>query len=155
MLDYFLLSLYSPINLFSSFQLRAVWISLSTFADFTYTMGWLVRCEESHAFFSPRFLHVLMFFSSSGCSLTLHTLLKTLTTSSFPPLSLTTISAGTTCLIREGYRMYSLHKTCVLSVSGEGLLKRSRLEFMRQLTHWYSIFPIDFTSVIPCLCDIF
>ncbi len=81
-------------------------------------------------------------------------LLKTLTTSSSPPLTLITTSAGTTWLIREGYRMYSLHKTCVLSFSGEGLLERSRLEFMRQLTHWYSLFPIDFTSVIPYLCKV-
>ncbi len=51
--------------------------------------------------------------------------------------------------------MYSLHRTCVLSVSGEGLLERSRLEFMRQLTLLYSLFSIDdFTTVIPYLRDI-
>ncbi len=45
-------------------------------------------------------------------------------------------------------------KKVVVSVTGTRTMKRSRLECMRQLTHWYSLFPIDFTSVIPYLRDI-
>ncbi len=33
---------------------------LSTPSDFTYTIGWLAECEDSHDFFPPRFLHVLL-----------------------------------------------------------------------------------------------
>ncbi len=46
------------------------------------------------------------------------------------------------------------NKKVVISVTGARTMKRSRLECMRQLTHWYSLFPIDFSSVIPYLRDI-
>ncbi len=42
----------------------------------------------------------------------------------------------------------------IISVTGKRTMKRSRLECMRQLTPWYSLFPIDFTSVIRYLQDI-
>ena len=42
----------------------------------------------------------------------------------------------------------------IISVTGTRTMKRSRLECMRQLTPWYSLFPIEFTSVIPYLRDI-
>ncbi len=40
------------------------------------------------------------------------------------------------------------NKKVVISTTGTRTMKRSRLECMRQLTHWYSLFPIDFPSVI-------
>ena len=43
----------------------------------------------------------------------------------------------------------SQDKSVVVCVTGTNVLERSRIQCMRQLTHWYSLFPIDFTSVIP------
>ncbi len=41
-----------------------------------------------------------------------------------------------------------------ISITGSKMLKRSRLECMRQLTYWHSIFPIDFNLVIKFFGDI-
>ncbi len=209
--------------------------SLSTPPDFTYTMGWLARCEDSHDFFSPRFLHVLLlrmvfrFTLSATCSDS--TQQASPEDTDFQRLC-KMWKSGVYWLMEEGVEcmvelvdtnkgvvvvtkssenkihhcvaifnqiircvmeakdefcpsihpryfllsstdpdnylnrdnmfdvrrvhdvLFSQNRDYVASISGEGLLERSRLEFMRQLTHWHSLFPIDFSSVIPYLRDI-
>ena len=39
----------------------------------------------------------------------------------------------------------------ILSVTGKKYMERSRLFFMRKLTHWDTFFPIDFVSVLRCV----
>ena len=42
----------------------------------------------------------------------------------------------------------------IISVSGKGHMERSKLSCMHKLTHWNSLFPIDFSTVLDCLKDI-
>ena len=48
----------------------------------------------------------------------------------------------------------SYDKNVVLSVTGKRTLKRERLNFLRKLTLWNSLFPLDFASVLCKLQDI-
>ena len=48
----------------------------------------------------------------------------------------------------------SYRKEVVISVTGKRKMKRSKLLWLRALTHWNSIFPIDFISVFGYLRDI-
>jgi len=41
----------------------------------------------------------------------------------------------------------------IISVSGRRMMERTRLLCMRKLTHWESLFPIDFDNVVYCLKD--
>ncbi len=209
--------------------------SLSTPQDFTYTMGWLARCEDSHDFFSPRFLHVLllrMVFRFTLSATRSHSTQQASPEDTDFQRLCKMWKSGVHWLMEEGvectvelvdtnkgvvvvtkssenriqhcvgvfnqiircvmeakdefcpsihpryfllastdpdkYRsrdnlfdvrgvqdvFTSQDKSHVLSVSGKELLKRSRLECMRQLTYWHSLFPIDFDSVILYLRDI-
>ena len=147
---------FFPINLFSSFQLRAVWIGLFTPPDSTYTMSWLARCEESHDFFSPYSSFFFFSFEWSSAS-QLHARSHSTQQASPEDTDYFLLSSDNylsrdnlfdTRRVQDDCTHFTRH-VCSMS-----LLERSRLEFMHQLTHWYSLFPIDFTSAIPYLCDI-
>ena len=45
-------------------------------------------------------------------------------------------------------------KKVVVSVTGKREMERTKLLCMRKLTHWDSLFPIDFASILYCLRDI-
>ncbi len=205
--------------------------SLSTPSDFTYTIGWLAECEDSHDFFPPRFLHVLLLQILLRFTLS-ESPFQTDTGSGFPERHFQRLcqmwKSGVQWLMEEGVecmvelvdtnrrvvvitksddsakdncihifnqvikcvmevkdefcpflnpRYYLLdstdpddylnrdnlfdmrkviniltspqNKKVVISTTGTRTMKRSRLECIRQLTHWYSLFPIDFHSVIP------
>lgn len=42
----------------------------------------------------------------------------------------------------------------VISISGKGEMKCSKLQCMRKLTHWSNLFPIDFSTVLNLLRNI-
>lgn len=45
-------------------------------------------------------------------------------------------------------------KNVILSVSGRGKLELSKVQCMRKLSHWHSLFPIDFSEILHWLQDI-